>query len=341
MHQNQLIQQELNKDIGLAGLYPKITVVMPVYNGEKYLDTAIKSILNQTFTNFEFVIVDDASTDSSVEIINSYQDQRIKLIQNNVNLGIPKTRNKCLQESSGEYVAVLDCDDYAYPSRLAEQLEFMENNPDFGMVGSWVELMDRNDDLTGEVWNEEEPYQKIPCRLLFHNYFAHSAVLLRRSAIDAVEINGEVYRKDYPNAQDYDLWVRISKKFKVWNIPKVLIKYRVHSNCISLKAADLVEKLVCQIVTYQINDLGIQPTAKELALHRQIGAYNPKEIDISMEYIKEVATWLRMLRNANNKTGLYDHHNFNQVLADLQLSMFCHCLKQREIELHKLELITS
>lgn len=333
MNQNQLIQQGLNQEIQqVAGLYPKITVVMPVYNGEKYLDTAIKSILNQKFTNFEFVIVDDASTDNSVEIINSYQDQRIKLIKNNVNLGIPTTRNKCLQESSGEYVAVLDCDDYAYPSRLAEQLEFMENNPDFGMVGSWVELIDENDDLTGEVWNEDEPSQKIPCRLLFHNYFAHSAVLLRRSALDAVKINGEVYRKDYPNAQDYDLWVRISKKFKVWNIPKVLIKYRVHSHCISLKAANLVEQLTCKIVTEQMNNLGIQPTDKQLVLHRQIGSYNPQEIDTSIEYIKEVANWLTILRNANKNTGVYDHHNFNQVLADLQLSMFCHCLKQREIE---------
>lgn len=333
MNQNQLIQQGLNQEIQqVAGLYPKITVVMPVYNGEKYLDTAIKSILNQKFTNFEFVIVDDASTDNSVEIINSYQDQRIKLIKNNVNLGIPTTRNKCLQESSGEYVAVLDCDDYAYPSRLAEQLEFMENNPDFGMVGSWVELIDENDDLTGEVWNEDEPSQKIPCRLLFHNYFAHSAVLLRRSALDTVKINGEVYRKDYPNAQDYDLWVRISKKFKVWNIPKVLIKYRVHSHCISLKSANLVEQLTCKIVTEQMNNLGIQPTDKQLALHRQIGSYNPQEIDTSIEYIKEVANWLTILRNANKNTGVYDHHNFNQVLADLQLSMFCHCLKQREIE---------
>ncbi|HCQ20491.1 MAG: glycosyltransferase family 2 protein [Aphanizomenon sp.] len=333
MNQNQLIQQGLNQEIQqVAGLYPKITVVMPVYNGEKYLDTAIKSILNQKFTNFEFVIVDDASTDNSVEIINSYQDQRIKLIKNNVNLGIPTTRNKCLQESSGEYVAVLDCDDYAYPSRLAEQLEFMENNPDFGMVGSWVELIDENDDLTGEVWNEDEPSQKIPCRLLFHNYFAHSAVLLRRSALDTVKINGEIYRKDYPNAQDYDLWVRISKKFKVWNIPKVLIKYRVHSHCISLKSANLVEQLTCKIVTEQMNNLGIQPTDKQLALHRQIGSYNPQEIDTSIEYIKEVANWLTILRNANKNTGVYDHHNFNQVLADLQLSMFCHCLKQREIE---------
>lgn len=324
MNQEQFIQKRLN---------PKITVVMPVYNGEKYLDMAINSILNQTFTDFELIMVDDSSTDNSVKIINSYQDQRIKLIKNNVNLGIPKSRNKCLQESLGEYVAFLDCDDYAYPSRLAEQFEFMEKNPDFGMVGSWVELMDENSDFTGEVWKMEEPEQKIPCRLLFHNYFANSAVFVRRSALCDVEINGQFFKEDYPNAQDYDLWVRISKKFKVWNIQKVLIKYRVHSSGASVKAANLVEKLASRIVTYQLNDLGIEPTAKELELHRQIGAYNPKNINTSIEYIKEVGDWLTMLRNANNKTGLYDHHNFNQVLADLQLSMFCHCLKQKEIEL--------
>ncbi len=319
-------------------LSPKITVVMPVYNGEKYLNTAINSILNQTFTNFELIIIDDASTDKSVEIINSYQDQRIRLIKNNVNLGSPTSRNKGLQQSSGEYIALLDCDDYAYPSRLAEQFEFMENNPGFGMIGAWVEIMDENGDLTGTVWEYLEPHEKIPCRLLFQNYFAQSSMFLRRSALYAVESNGEFYKRDYPCAQDYDLWVRISRKFKVWNLQKVLIKYRVHSNCTSLKYADLLEKLVCKIVTYQINDLGIQPKSKELALHRQIGTYDLKEIDTSIEYMKEIANWLTMLRNANNKTGLYDHHHFNQVLADVQLSMICHCLKQREIELHRLPL---
>ena len=89
--------------------------------------------------------------------------------------------------------------------------------------------------------------------------------------------------------------------------------------------------MTCKIVTDQINDLGIQPTDKELALHRQIGSYNPQEIDTSIEYMKEVANWLTMLRNANHKIGLYDHHNFNQVLADLQLFIFCHCVEQREI----------
>ena len=104
-----------------------------------------------------------------------------------------------------------------------------------------------------------------------------------------------------------------------------------HSNCTSLKYADLLEKLVCKIVTYQINDLGIQPKSKELALHRQMGTYDLKEIDTSIEYMKEIANWLTMLRNANNKTGLYDHHHFNQVLADIQLSMICHCLKRDRI----------
>jgi len=328
MHQEQFSQKEL----GNTSLQPKISVIMPVYNGEKYIDIAIDSILNQTFTNFELILIDDGSTDNSVEIINSYQDQRIKLIKNNVNQGTPTTRNNGLRKSSGEYVAFFDCDDYSYPFRLAEQLEFMENHPDFGMVGGWVEVMDENGDLTNAVWKYLEPAERIPCRLLFQNYFANSAVFVRRSALLAVETNGEFFRRDYPNAQDYDLWVRISRKFPVGNIQKVLIKYRVHSNCTSLKAGDLLEKLVCKIVTYQLNDLGIQPTAKELALHRQIGAYDPINIDTSVEYAKDIAKWLTVLRNANHKMGLYDPHNFNQVLADVQLSMFCHCLEQLQTQ---------
>lgn len=327
MNQKQLIQPELNN--------PKITIVMPVYNGSKYLDAGINSVLNQTFTNFELILIDDASADNSIEIINSYQDQdpRIKLIKNNINLGIPKSRNKCLEAALGEYVAFLDCDDYAYPSRLSEQLEFMENNPDFGMVGAWVSLMDENGNLTGQVWRYLEPEERIPCRLLFQNYFATSSVFVRKSALDAVKINGNFFKPDYVNAQDYDLWVRISRKFKVWNLQKILMQYRVHSNSASRKSTNLVDKFVDKIVTEQINNLGIQPTHEELVLHRQLGAYNPENIDTSIDYTKNVATWLTKLRNANHKIGLYDEHHFNQVLADVQLFMFCHCLEQRDKEI--------
>lgn len=303
---------------------------MPVYNGAKYLSTAIDSLLDQTFSDFESIVIDDGSTDNSIEIVNSYQDRRIKLIKNNINLGTPTTRNKGIQASSGEYIAFLDCDDYAYPSRLAEQLEFMENNPDFGMVGSWVEIIDENGDLTGTVWQYLEPAQRIPCRLLFQNYFSNSSVFVRRSALLATEVNGEYFRQEYPRCQDYDLWVRISRKFKVWNIQKVLMQYRVHANCSSIKTRDLLEQMVSKIVSYQIDDLGIQPTAQELALHRQIGAYDPVNIDTSIDYIKDVANWLTVLRNANHKMGLYNHHDFNQVLADVQLFVFCHCLKQSD-----------
>jgi glycosyltransferase involved in cell wall biosynthesis len=324
----------MSEDMGSPN-HPKITVVMPVYNGSRYLDVAINSVLNQTFSDFELIMIDDGSKDNSVEIINSYQDQRIKLIQNKVNLGTPTSRNKCLQASLGEYIAFLDCDDYAYPSRLADQLEFMENNLDFGMIGAWVEIMDENGDLTGTVWKYLESQEKIPSRLLFQNHFANSSVFVRKSALDAVEVNGEFFRQEYPNAQDYDLWVRISRKFKVWNLQKVLIKYRVHSNCTSIKAGDLLERLVRKIVTYQINDLGIQPTAEELALHREIGAYDPINVNTSVDYIKDVANWLSILRDANYKVGLYDRHIFNQVLADVQLFVFCTCLEQRDLEIQK------
>ncbi|BAT51466.1 putative glycosyl transferase [Nostoc sp. NIES-3756] len=293
-------------------LNPKITVIMPVYNSEKYIETAIDSIINQTFTNFELLIIDDCSSDKSLEIIKSYHDQRIKLLQNDINLGVVPTRNKGLHQSQGEYIAFLDSDDYAYPSRLEEQLEFMENNPDFGMIGSWVEVINEKDDLTGEIWKYIEPYHKIPSILLFQNYFAQSAVFIRKSILA-----GDFYK--HQRAEDYDLWVRIAKKSKVGNIQKVLIKYRQHSNSRSQKAVAEIEQSLREIVSQQLNYLGIEPTLEELSLHRELVSYVHTDISMSTHYIKDVANWLTLLRNANRKTGIYGHHDFNQVLADIQL----------------------
>ncbi|AFY48356.1 glycosyl transferase [Nostoc sp. PCC 7524] len=311
--------------VELKHLHPKITVIMPVFNGEKYIQTAIDSILNQTFTDFELIVIDDCSCDKSLEIIKSYNDNRIKLLENNTNLGVTKTKNKGIEKSLGEYIAFLDCDDYAYPSRLAEQLEFMESNPDFGMIGSWVEVMDENGVLTGEVWKYVEPAQKIPSILLFHNYFAQSAVFLRKSVLC-----DEWYRRQ--RAEDYDLWVRIARKSKVGNIQKVLIKYRLHPSSRSQKAVHAIETNVVDIVSEQINYLGITPTSEELALHRQLGAYNYNDINLSLKFIQESAEWLTKLRNANSQVNIYQNNDFNQVLADIQLAVFCKCLENQEIQ---------
>ncbi|MCP8319033.1 MAG: glycosyltransferase, partial [Candidatus Methylarchaceae archaeon HK01B] len=121
---------------------PKITILMSVYNGEKYLREAIDSILNQTFKDFEFLIINDGSTDRTVEILRSYHDSRIKIITNEKNMGLTKSLNKGLKIARSEYVARMDADDISYPRRLEVQYEYMKKNPDVGIVGSWNDVID-------------------------------------------------------------------------------------------------------------------------------------------------------------------------------------------------------
>jgi glycosyltransferase involved in cell wall biosynthesis len=306
--------------------HPKITVIMPVFNGEQYLKMAIDSILNQTLTDFEFIIIDDNSSDGSLEIIKSYDDHRIKLIRNDANLGTSASKNKALEASLGEYVAFLDCDDYAYPSRLAEQLEFMENNPDFGMVGSWVEVMDTNSELTGEVWRYIESHHKIPAILLFQNYFAQSAVFMRKSALP-----DRLYK--YEPAEDYDLWVRLSRNFPVGNLQKFLIRYRLHSNSLSQKSIELINKNIQDIISYQLNELGIEPTEKELELHRQLGTYHYNFTNQNGNYIQAVENWLNKLKDANQKSGRYDSSHFHEVLTDRQFHLYSKYIEFQENQL--------
>lgn len=137
---------------------PKVTVLMPAYNAEKYIETAIESILNQTYKDFEFIIVNDCSTDSTLDIIERYakQDKRIKIISNKENQKIAQTLNNGLKEAKGKYIARLDADDWSYPERLEKQVNFMEENPDVVLSSGNMEICD------GELKEEEimEEYKK-------------------------------------------------------------------------------------------------------------------------------------------------------------------------------------
>ena len=133
---------------------PKITVLMPVYNGEKYLREAIGSILNQTFNDFEFLIINDSSTDSTREIILSYDDTRIRLEDNEKNIGLTHSLNKGLRLAKGKYVARMDADDISLPDRLEKQLAVIENNTDVSIVACWIDIIDKNNTYIGN-WHAD------------------------------------------------------------------------------------------------------------------------------------------------------------------------------------------
>lgn len=204
---------------------PLVTVLMPVYNGAKFLREAIESILNQTFTNFELLIINDGSNDSSEEIILSYEDSRIVYVKNEHNLKLIATLNKGLELAKGKYIARMDADDISVLSRLEKQVRFLEGNPAIGLLGSAFEIIGKEIKNSYPVADDD-----IRLTMLFLNSFLHSSVLFRR---ELCLTNNLYFDKKYIHAEDYKLWTELMFKTKVSNLDEVLVKYRVHDNQIS------------------------------------------------------------------------------------------------------------
>lgn len=203
---------------------PKVTILMPVYNGEKYLREAIESILNQTYSNFRFLIIDDGSTDNSQNIIKSYNDSRINLYVNEKNLGLAKTLNKGIDLTDTKYIARMDCDDISLPNRLQKQVDFMDSNLQVGICGTWAKI------ITGDKEKIIKPltsYEDIKAFLLFECIMVHVSVMMRVSMLKDYNLH---YSTDcnFNTVEDYELWQRCSMQFPIRNIPKVLLIFRIH-----------------------------------------------------------------------------------------------------------------
>jgi glycosyltransferase involved in cell wall biosynthesis len=204
---------------------PQITVLMPVYNGEKYLREAIESILAQTFSNYEFLIINDGSADQSVNIITAYDDPRIKLVHNDHNTGIVSALNKGLDLARGELIARMDSDDISRPERLFQQQNFMALHPDVGVCGTWIEYLETN-----SFWTPPTEHNQIKARLLIDNPLAHPTVMIRT---DVLRKHHLYYQPLYYLAEDYELWTRMAELTRLANIPQPLLKYRLHSRQLS------------------------------------------------------------------------------------------------------------
>jgi glycosyltransferase involved in cell wall biosynthesis len=206
--------------------YPRITVVMTVFNGERFLSRAIESVLRQTYTDFEFLIVDDASTDKTNEIARLYNDPRIAILHNETNRGPGYSRNMAIRKAAGEYIAVLDSDDEALPMRLARQIEFLDANPEVALYGSAHEIIDENGKTLGIQRRPTTP-ALIRWTLLSSNCITSSSVMFRKECIKAV--GGYDEKESRIAAEDFSLWGRVANSFTILQTNEVLVKYRI--NC--------------------------------------------------------------------------------------------------------------
>lgn len=204
---------------------PKVSVVMPVYNGERFLQESIESILNQTFNGFEFLIVDDGSTDCSEEIISGYAntDERIHLIKNPNNLGIAGATNVGIANANGEYIALMDQDDISVPARLEKQVAFLDSHKDISVIGANSITQDEEGNQHFRHKLLETP-GLIRWGLLFQNQIQNPTAMMRRTLFSIHEFKYE----NFEPSQDYHLWLRISKFYKLANLQDDLLIHRIH-----------------------------------------------------------------------------------------------------------------
>lgn len=295
---------------------------MPVLNCEKYLTNSIDSILNQEFSDFEFLIIDDGSSDSSAEIIGHYDDPRIRFSQNEKNIGIPKTANKALDLAKGDYFVRMDCDDISHKDRLAKQVSFMDENPHIDVCGSWIKLLFKNKILIEKypLTNEE-----IKADLFFRSSLANPTTIIRLSSLRK---NNLKYDPKFIFAQDYDMWIRGSNFLKFANLPELLLSYRVLENSHYRKNVIKYPHLIKEIYKRNIKYLGIETSENELEIHWKAIRLTSIDNKLSEQYILDVKQWLEKLHEKNKVTNIYPEPYFSKQLAN---RWFWNCFKVKRI----------
>jgi len=288
---------------------------MPVYNGTPYLSEAVQSILQQTYSDFEFLIIDDGSTDDSVAVIRQYRDERIRLVRNGANQGLVATLNHGLELARGDYIARMDCDDISEPARLAKQVCYLDQCPDVGVCGSWVRFFPRDKHF---VWKFPADHEEIKVQMFCRVSLAHPAVMLRKSVFSGPDLR---YASEFAHVEDYDLWTRAMNCTRISNIQQVLLRYRISPSQVCARYGPAQQRATAEVRRRLVVQLGIWPTAVELELHEALMRGEYRRL---VSQLAEVESWLLSLVHTNARCRLYDERLFSAKLADLWFHLCCY-----------------
>lgn len=286
---------------------PICSVVMAVYNGEETLTEAIDSILIQTLEEFEFIIVDDASTDKTELIIKSYDDPRIRYVKNSENKYLGPSLNKGIRIAKGKYIVRMDADDISYSNRLKVQYEFMEANPSIGIAGSWADIFGIN---SGELIYETNDFE-IKLKLLFECHILHPSIIIRKSLIDNNEL---FYDPVLQHSEDYDFFVRAFKLTNFANINQKLINYRSTITSETRETDEFRNKFYDQTKIDLFRMMGIEINLNELLLYKSINQQIYRDLPNEISATNELLT---KMVNCNNKTLLFQTKPFQDHLAEI------------------------
>ncbi|NBM53729.1 glycosyltransferase [Proteus sp. G2669] len=298
----------------------KISVLMSVYNDSIHLNEAIDSILNQTFKDFEFIIINDGSTDLSIDILKEYEekDSRVKVYTNASNIGLAKSLNKGFLLASGDYIARMDADDYSYPTRLQKQFEFMEDHKNIMVCGTSMEIYEQDD----KFMILPTSHNAIAAGLIFGTNFYHPTVIFRS---DFIKQNKIVYPEDYQYAQDYGLWVNLLKLNQeniFSNLEEALLKYRIHpernrKNYFSTQTSFAIKAQINALSMFNIE-------ASKNVLYN----LNFSNEELSLCNIKECDVILDKIRTKNKELCPYFYKNLEVAIVRKKVSLFRRCEKK-------------
>lgn len=211
--------------------FPLVSVIIPCYNAERYVESAVRSIMEQTYTNLEILVADDCSTDGTFSILKKLaaEDSRIKILRNETNLGVVDTLNELVSEASGVYIARMDADDISLPDRIARQIAFLQQNPQIDFCGCNAFHINDDGKTIGKT-TLPESYDDVRFFLAYYSTFYHPAIFAR-----AEVFKQNAYDKDFLHAEDYELWCRLifAKGMKGANLKERLLKYRINSQGVS------------------------------------------------------------------------------------------------------------
>ncbi len=286
---------------------PLVTVLMSVYNGEKYLREAMESILNQTYRNIEFLIINDASTDSSIEIIQSYRDERIRFSSNAENIKLTASLNKGIDLAQGKYIARMDADDISLPVRIEKQVAFMEQHPQVGLCGTYVQNIGMNDPYVPPY---KTTHDEIKFKLFFETHFPHPAAMLRKSVLDEHNL---MYDTVNQVAQDYELWNKMIDYCEVAIIPEPLVKKRSHPEMTSVKKGEEQLQVVKKIHGELMRKLGATPSKEALDSYELfLKGANPK----SKKELFSLLDLFDKLITGNRRNKIYRSDLFDNFFAE-------------------------
>lgn len=276
---------------------PAISVIIPVYNREKYIGQAVASVFAQTFTDFEIITVDDGSTDQTRQILENINDDRIRIVSHQNNRGIPNARNTGLEHARGRYIAWLDSDDLCRPQRLQVQLAYLEHHPEIAMIGACAGKYDDSGRRLKEIQVPPKESEDIRAWHLFRSSFKQSSIMGRTDILKQYP-----YRKDLPVSDDFDVGIRISNDHPVENLYKVLVDRGFHKGRTIYQDDDRFRLKNRELQKYQLNRLGLDPDDEDLERHFLLPnmkryAYRPDK-----DYLDWAEDWLSNLRWINRNS---------------------------------------